>query len=178
MVGITHIQNTFGQWSSVSYGVTETTGFSNRGIEKAVIFITEKLFDSYFNRYLETTCLHEAGHAIELRHTYEPGMGETDPEVIALMHPDPVSYTHLIYDFLWDIFCDWYIEISKARLQAGGEASLNVQKVLVYVMANTLKLLHPFMPFITEQIWQAIPNDCETIMLAKFPEYNLSLIHI
>ncbi|MGI5856115.1 MAG: valine--tRNA ligase [Candidatus Merdivicinus sp.] len=80
-----------------------------------------------------------------------------------------------IYDFLWDIFCDWYIEISKARLQAGGEASLNVQKVLVYVMANTLKLLHPFMPFITEEIWQAIPNDCETIMLAKFPEYNQAL---
>ena len=77
-----------------------------------------------------------------------------------------------IYDFLWDVFCDWYIEIAKARLQAGGEASLNVQKVLVYVMANTLKLLHPFMPFITEEIWQAIPNDCETIMMAKFPAYD------
>ena len=80
-----------------------------------------------------------------------------------------------IYDFLWDVFCDWYIEIAKARLQAGGEASLNVQKVLVYVMANTLKLLHPFMPFITEEIWQAIPNDCETIMMAKFPEYDEAL---
>ena len=80
-----------------------------------------------------------------------------------------------IYDFLWDVFCDWYIEIAKARLQAGGEASLNVQKVLVYVMANTLKLLHPFMPFITEEIWQAIPNDCETIMMAKFPAYDEAL---
>ena len=80
-----------------------------------------------------------------------------------------------VYDFLWDVFCDWYIEIAKARLQAGGEASLNVQKVLVYVMANTLKLLHPFMPFITEEIWQAIPNDCETIMMAKFPAYDESL---
>ena len=80
-----------------------------------------------------------------------------------------------IYDFLWDVFCDWYIEIAKARLQAGGEASLNVQKVLVYVMADTLKLLHPFMPFITEEIWQAIPNDCETIMMAKFPAYDESL---
>ena len=80
-----------------------------------------------------------------------------------------------IYDFLWDVFCDWYIEIAKARLQVGGEASLNVQKVLVYVMANTLKLLHPFMPFITEEIWQAIPNDCETIMMAKFPAYDESL---
>ncbi len=80
-----------------------------------------------------------------------------------------------VYDFLWDVFCDWYIEIAKARLQAGGEASLNVQKVLVYVMANTLKLLHPFMPFITEEIWQAIPNDCETIMMAKFPAYDEAL---
>ena len=76
-----------------------------------------------------------------------------------------------IYDFLWDVLCDWYIEISKARLQAGGETSLNAQKVLVYVLANTLKLLHPFMPFITEEIWQSIPNDCETIMMSKFPEY-------
>ncbi len=80
-----------------------------------------------------------------------------------------------IYDFLWDVLCDWYIEISKARLQAGGEASLNAQKVLVYVLANTLKLLHPFMPFITEEIWQSIPNDCETIMMAKFPEYKPEL---
>ncbi len=76
-----------------------------------------------------------------------------------------------IYDFLWDVLCDWYIEISKARLQAGGETSLNAQKVLVYVLANTLKLLHPFMPFITEEIWQNIPNDCETIMMSKFPVY-------
>ena len=80
-----------------------------------------------------------------------------------------------IYDFLWDVLCDWYIEISKARLQEGGEASLNAQKVLVYVLANTLKLLHPFMPFITEEIWQSIPNDCETIMMAKFPEYKPEL---
>ena len=80
-----------------------------------------------------------------------------------------------IYDFIWDILCDWYIEISKARLQAGGETSLNEQKVLVYLLANTLKLLHPFMPFITEEIWQSIPNDCETIMLSKFPEYDASL---
>ena len=80
-----------------------------------------------------------------------------------------------IYDFLWDVLCDWYIEISKARLQEGGEASLNAQKVLVYVLANTLKLLHPFMPFITEEIWQSIPNDCETIMMARFPEYKPEL---
>ena len=80
-----------------------------------------------------------------------------------------------VYDFLWDILCDWYIEISKSRLQAGGETSLNAQKVLVYVMANTLKLLHPFMPFITEEIWQALPNDCESIMISQFPVYREDL---
>ncbi len=80
-----------------------------------------------------------------------------------------------IYDFIWDIFCDWYIEISKARLQAGGETALNAQKVLVYVMSGMLRLLHPFMPFITEEIWQALPNDCETIMLAPFPTYEEKL---
>ena len=80
-----------------------------------------------------------------------------------------------VYDFIWDVFCDWYIEISKSRLNAGGEASLNAQKVLVFVMSGILRLLHPFMPFITEEIWQAIPNDCETIMLASYPVYDENL---
>ena len=80
-----------------------------------------------------------------------------------------------LYDFIWDVFCDWYIEISKSRLSAGGETSLNAQKVLVFVMSGILRLLHPFMPFITEEIWQAIPNDCETIMLASYPAYDESL---
>lgn len=80
-----------------------------------------------------------------------------------------------LYDFIWDILCDWYIELTKARLNAGGEASLSAQKVLVYVMSNTLKLLHPFMPFITEEIWQALPHDGESIMIAKYPEYDEAL---
>ena len=80
-----------------------------------------------------------------------------------------------LYDFIWDVFCDWYIELGKARLQAGGEESKNAQKVLVYVMNNTLKLLHPFMPFITEEIWQALPHTGESIMVAKFPEYSEEL---
>ncbi len=80
-----------------------------------------------------------------------------------------------VYDFVWDVFCDWYIEITKSRLNEGGEASLNAQKVLVYVMANILKLLHPFMPFITEEIWQSIPNEGETIMLASFPKEDPAL---
>ena len=72
-----------------------------------------------------------------------------------------------IYDFIWNILCDWYIELTKPRLQAGGETALNAQKVLVYVMTSTLKLLHPFMPFITEEIWQAIPHEEESIMISK-----------
>ena len=80
-----------------------------------------------------------------------------------------------LYDFIWDILCDWYIELTKARLNAGGETSANAQKVLVYVMSNTLKLLHPFMPFITEEIWQALPHEGDSIMIAKYPEYDPAL---
>ena len=76
-----------------------------------------------------------------------------------------------LYDFIWDSFCDWYIELAKVRLNAGGEQAENARRVLVYVMSNTLELLHPFMPFITEEIWQALPHEGETIMRAKWPEY-------
>ncbi|WP_077533062.1 valine--tRNA ligase [Massiliimalia massiliensis] len=80
-----------------------------------------------------------------------------------------------VYDFIWDYLCDWYIELTKTRIQAGGETAVNAQKVLVYIMANCLKLLHPFMPFITEEIWQAIPNDAESIMVSAWPQYLDSL---
>lgn len=78
-----------------------------------------------------------------------------------------------LYDFLWDEFCDWYIEISKIRLNSGDEkAAQTTRQVLVWVMSGTLKLLHPFMPFITEEIWQALPHDGESIMVSKWPEYS------
>ena len=77
-----------------------------------------------------------------------------------------------VYDFIWDCYCDWYIELAKARLQAGGESADNVLRVLVWVLDKALKLLHPFMPFITEEIWQTIPHEGETIMLQSFPEYS------
>jgi len=80
-----------------------------------------------------------------------------------------------LYDFIWDILCDWYIELTKSRIQAGGESAKSAQQVLIYVWNNCLKLLHPIMPFITEEIWQAIPNDCESIMIAKWPEYKEEL---
>ena len=71
-----------------------------------------------------------------------------------------------LYDFIWDVFCDWYIEIAKIRLQGDDEKAKDTAKsVLVYVLTDILKLLHPFMPFITEEIYQSIPHDCESIMI-------------
>ncbi len=80
-----------------------------------------------------------------------------------------------LYDFIWDVFCDWYIELAKIRLQKGGEDALAAKQVLVWVMDKILKLLHPFMPFITEEIWQTIPHDGESIMISAWPEYTDAL---
>ncbi len=80
-----------------------------------------------------------------------------------------------LYDFIWDIFCDWYIELAKIRLQKGGDEAQTAKQVLVWVMDKILKLLHPFMPFITEEIWQTIPHDGESIMISAWPEYDEAL---
>ena len=81
-----------------------------------------------------------------------------------------------LYDFSWDVFCDWYIEIAKIRLQAGGEGAKTARAVLVYVFTGILKLLHPFMPFITEEIWQTLPHDGESIMISEYPKFSESLV--
>ena len=81
-----------------------------------------------------------------------------------------------LYDFIWDDFCDWYIELVKPRLyEETDPTNKTAQKVLAYVLTNTLILLHPFMPFITEEIWQHLPHDGETIMRATWPEYSKEL---
>ena len=85
-----------------------------------------------------------------------------------------------VYDFIWDTYCDWFIELCKARLTGEDERSkVNAQNVLCYVLIETLKLLHPFMPFITEEIYQALPHTAEDkgefIMLQKWPEYHTEL---
>ena len=80
-----------------------------------------------------------------------------------------------VYDFIWDVFCDWYIELAKIRLQKGGEPAQCAKRVLVYVMSNTLKLLHPFMPFVTEDIWQSLPHEGESIMVSAWPVYGEAL---
>ena len=72
-------------------------------------------------------------------------------------------------DFIWENFCDWYIEIAKTRLQTGDE---NVQKVLCYVLSGAMQLLHPFMPFITETIWQALPHEGPSVMVSAWPGYK------
>ena len=79
-------------------------------------------------------------------------------------------------DFIWSDFCDWYIELTKARLQGEDQAAKEqATRVLVYVLTETLKLLHPFMPFITEEIWQALPHEGDFLMLQKWPEYREAL---
>ena len=77
----------------------------------------------------------------------------------------------MLYDFIWDIFCDWYIELAKTRLSDKESAGNAVcQNVIAYVLTETLKLLHPFMPFITEEIYQSLPHDDESIMIARYPD--------
>ena len=78
-----------------------------------------------------------------------------------------------LYDFIWDTYCDWYIELTKSRLY-GEDASAKetAQRVLVYVLDQLLRLMHPFMPFITEEIWQAIPHEGDTLICSDWPVYR------
>ncbi len=85
-----------------------------------------------------------------------------------------------LYDFVWDVFCDWYIELSKASLsEKGTEANRRTQNTLAFVLGGTLKLLHPFLPFVTEEIFMSLPHadgDAESIMVSPFPEYDEGLV--
>ena len=81
-----------------------------------------------------------------------------------------------VYDFLWDTYCDWYIELTKTRLNGGDpEKRETAEQVLCYVLTDLLKLLHPFMPFITEEIFQALPHEGDFIMTSRWPEYRQEL---
>ena len=82
----------------------------------------------------------------------------------------------LLNDFTWDIFCDWYIELSKAKLNdRENPANKITQNVIGYVLIGTLKLLHPFIPFITEEIYLSLPHSDESIMISKYPEYDSAI---
>ncbi|MBR7123137.1 MAG: valine--tRNA ligase [Oscillospiraceae bacterium] len=81
-----------------------------------------------------------------------------------------------IYDFLWDTYCDWYIELTKVRLYSEDiQQKQGALQVLVYVLDQTLRLLHPFMPFITEEIWQSLPHDGEALIVAEWPVFKEEL---
>jgi len=81
-----------------------------------------------------------------------------------------------VSDFIWDSYCDWYIELTKPRLNGEDEESkINAQKVLLYVLTEMMKLLHPFMPFITEEIWQALPHEGEMLILENYPKFDEKL---
>jgi len=81
-----------------------------------------------------------------------------------------------LYDFIWDSYCDWYIELTKPRLNGEDKAAnIGAQRVLLYVLTEILKLLHPFMPFITEEVFQAIPHLGDALMIAKYPEFSAAL---
>ena len=78
-----------------------------------------------------------------------------------------------VYDFMWDTYCDWYIELTKSRLYSDDSDQKNTaMQVLVYVLDQTLRLLHPFMPFITEEIWQSLPHEGDALIVAKWPEFS------
>ena len=77
-----------------------------------------------------------------------------------------------IYDFIWFEFCDWYIELIKPRLYSDESLSKKAaQSTLIYALKESLKLLHPYMPFITEEIYQHLPRDCESIVISSWPQY-------
>ncbi|KZE43555.1 valine--tRNA ligase [Rossellomorea marisflavi] len=82
----------------------------------------------------------------------------------------------ILYNFIWDDFCDWYIEMAKLPLYGEDEAAKKTTRsILAYVLDNTMRLLHPFMPFITEEIWQNLPHEGESITVAAWPEVDSSL---
>ena len=81
-----------------------------------------------------------------------------------------------VYDFIWDTYCDWYIELTKARLYSeDADRKQTAIQVLVYVLDQILRLLHPFMPFITEEIWQSIPHDGDALIVAQWPQVKPEL---
>ena len=81
-----------------------------------------------------------------------------------------------VYDFIWDTYCDWYIELTKARLYGeDADRKQTAIQVLVYVLDQVLRLLHPFMPFITEEIWQSLPHEGDALIVAAWPQYREDL---
>ncbi|CAM4437585.1 valine--tRNA ligase [Paenibacillus phoenicis] len=104
-------------------------------------------------------------------------MNETAKEITRLIDAYEFGETgRLLYNFIWDDLCDWYIEFAKLSLYGeDAAAKKKTQSVLAYVLDRTLRMIHPFMPFISEEIWQHLPHSGETITLAAWPEYDPAL---
>ncbi|OAB46672.1 valine--tRNA ligase [Paenibacillus glacialis] len=107
-------------------------------------------------------------------------LNETSRDITRLIDAYDFGETgRLLYNFIWDDLCDWYIEIAKLSLYGEDEvAKKNTKSVLAYVLDRTLRLIHPFMPFISEEIWQHLPHEGDTITLAAWPEYNSSFENV
>jgi valyl-tRNA synthetase len=82
---------------------------------------------------------------------------------------------HLLYDFFWNDFCDWYVELAKIQLGANEELKVNTQRILRYVLDMSMRLLHPIMPHLTEEIWQQLSVG-EALIVAEFPQYREDLV--
>lgn len=106
-------------------------------------------------------------------------LNETSRDITRLMDAYEFGETgRLLYNFIWDDLCDWYIEFSKLSLYGEDEAAKKkTQSVLAYVLDRTLRLIHPYMPFITEEIWQHLPHEGETITLASWPQFDQALVN-
>jgi valyl-tRNA synthetase len=104
-------------------------------------------------------------------------LNETSRDITRLIDSYEFGETgRLLYNFIWDDLCDWYIEFAKLSLYgADAAAKAKTQSVLAYVLDRTLRLIHPFMPFITEEIWQHLPHQGDTITLAEWPKYDSAL---
>ncbi|WP_172254718.1 valine--tRNA ligase [Saccharibacillus deserti] len=103
-------------------------------------------------------------------------MNETSRDITRLIDSYEFGETgRLLYNFIWDDLCDWYIEFAKLSLYGEDEAAKKkTQSVLAYVLDRTMRMIHPFMPFISEEIWQHLPHEGETITLAQWPNYDES----
>ncbi len=135
-------------WNAARFILMNLEGHETKGVLPQELTLEDKWIVSDFN--------HVAREITENLEKFEMGLAVSK-----------------IYDFLWNDFCDWYIEIAKIRMNGSDEAAAqNAREVLVWVMTGTLKLLHPFMPFITEEIWQSLPHEGDAIIVAPWPEFQ------
>jgi len=134
-------------WNASRFVVMNLTGFKPEAGEPVLSLADQWILSTYNNT---------AGKVTTLLEEYDPG-----------------EAARTLYEFIWNIFCDWYIEVVKPCLYKGNQSERHTaQHVLHYVLEGTLRLLHPFMPFITEEIWQSISHTGDSIMLSPWPQWR------